>query len=396
MTTSLPDGQVGQAYGPITLTATGGVPPYSWSTRTPLPDGLTLSPAGALSGTPQHAGSAPFTVRVADSRGNPFTADENLSVTIARGDQQISFTSNPPTDNAVGDTWAPSAVGGGSGEPVIFLGSGACTAPDGIITFTAVGNCVVSADQAGDADWNPAATAQLTIAVTEEEFALPMVAGGALPFGTVGTPYRYMFLARGGTPPYTFTSDDLPAGLSLDPVTGVMSGTPTASGDLPFTVVVTDSRQSTPPPPPVRAAIIGPNGHRVITRALVLVVDPAAPGTSTSTGTGAPTTATRTTTRTTGTPTTATSGAVLPTGTSSTAGTSGSTTVLGTTGGSSQGVTTTIAVPTVTSTTIGSPLLAATGVDARGGLGLGTAAVLLGALLMLSARRRGPVHRRRH
>lgn len=54
----LGQGIVGTAYGPVSLTATGGAgPPYTW-TATDLPSGLTLSVSGVLSGTPSNTGSA--------------------------------------------------------------------------------------------------------------------------------------------------------------------------------------------------------------------------------------------------------------------------------------------------------------------------------------------------
>jgi len=48
----LPEARVGEAYQ-VTLVATGGVPPYSWSLASgTLPDGLGLSTGGVLSGVP--------------------------------------------------------------------------------------------------------------------------------------------------------------------------------------------------------------------------------------------------------------------------------------------------------------------------------------------------------
>lgn len=51
-----------------------------------------------------------------------------------------------------------------------------------------------------------------------------------LPAGTVGTAYSFTLTATGGVPPYSFVTTagfTLPAGLSLNSSTGVISGTPT-------------------------------------------------------------------------------------------------------------------------------------------------------------------------
>jgi hypothetical protein len=66
-TSTLPDGKVGEAYSQ-TLAATGGATPYSWSlTWGGLPDGLNLSSAGVVSGTPTNYGTFSFIVQVTDN-----------------------------------------------------------------------------------------------------------------------------------------------------------------------------------------------------------------------------------------------------------------------------------------------------------------------------------------
>src|SRR5579859_1306132 len=58
---SLHVGEVGIAYAPVTVGASGGTPPYKWSIcGGNLPGGLTLSTGGKLSGTPTAAGGSTF------------------------------------------------------------------------------------------------------------------------------------------------------------------------------------------------------------------------------------------------------------------------------------------------------------------------------------------------
>ncbi|MET8231463.1 fibronectin type III domain-containing protein [Micromonospora sp. NPDC005298] len=63
------------------------------------------------------------------------------------------------------------------------------------------------------------------------------------PPGRAYDPYRYQLTVTGGTAPFAWSvsAGNLPAGLTLDPVSGLLSGTPTVSGTFPFTVRVTDS-----------------------------------------------------------------------------------------------------------------------------------------------------------
>lgn len=87
----LPSGKVGDAYGtvtpstPVTLTASGGTPPYTWSTTVtpPLPTGLSINAAGTISGTPTVSETSvahQFTVSDSTTTG---TAVKILNLTIA-------------------------------------------------------------------------------------------------------------------------------------------------------------------------------------------------------------------------------------------------------------------------------------------------------------------------
>jgi hypothetical protein len=68
--TSVSNGQVGHGYPSVQFTASGGsvTPPFTW-TATGLPDGLSVSPSGVLSGAPTEAGTFYFTLTLTDSTG---------------------------------------------------------------------------------------------------------------------------------------------------------------------------------------------------------------------------------------------------------------------------------------------------------------------------------------
>jgi hypothetical protein len=69
----------------------------------------------------------------------------------------------------------------------------------------------------------------------------------SLPNGLVGNPYSLTLDGVGGVIPYTWSVSQgtLPGGLSLNPTSGAISGTPTNSGTYDFTIHVFDSE--TPP-----------------------------------------------------------------------------------------------------------------------------------------------------
>jgi Putative Ig domain len=82
--TTLPNATLNTAYS-ATLTAAGGVTPYTFSlaNSTSLPAGLTLSSAGTISGTPTKAGSTAFSVQVVDSSTpTPLSQTGSLSITV--------------------------------------------------------------------------------------------------------------------------------------------------------------------------------------------------------------------------------------------------------------------------------------------------------------------------
>ena len=83
---SLPvhNGEVGIGYLAVTLTATGGVAPYTWAVAGgKFPPGLNLSPAGVITGKNTTAGKFPFQVKVTDATGATATGNTSIGVFAA-------------------------------------------------------------------------------------------------------------------------------------------------------------------------------------------------------------------------------------------------------------------------------------------------------------------------
>jgi Putative Ig domain len=89
LTGSLPNAILGVPYTQ-TLTATGGITPYTYQISAgSLPAGLSLSTGGVISGTPTAPGASSFTVKVTDTETTPQTASLPL----------VFLVVYPPTPN---------------------------------------------------------------------------------------------------------------------------------------------------------------------------------------------------------------------------------------------------------------------------------------------------------
>jgi hypothetical protein len=94
---SLPHGTVGEAYHAL-ITATGGAYPtytFSLAPGSSLPDGLSLSGHGKITGTPSAAGTFDFTVSVNDPVLKQYTIVVENAGTNGAGQEPISATGTP-------------------------------------------------------------------------------------------------------------------------------------------------------------------------------------------------------------------------------------------------------------------------------------------------------------
>ncbi|HSE96724.1 MAG TPA: putative Ig domain-containing protein [Blastocatellia bacterium] len=252
--TLLPAAAVGVPYR-VELKATAGTAPYNWFRKGKvkkigvLPDGITLSSQGVLSGTPNTQATYTFLIRVKDATGKQ--ASKSLTIEVGP----------PPPPLAIMTEVLPSALQGlpysarleaGGGAPPYSWSIESGLLPDGL-TMNEAGVITGRASTIGATTFvvrlrdavGTSSVRQFFISVAPPPPPL-VIQTVQLPETAAEQDYTTSLQAAGGVPPYTWSimSGSLAAGLNLS-ASGVISGTPTAPGTSVFVVRVTDSAQQT-------------------------------------------------------------------------------------------------------------------------------------------------------
>ena len=168
------------------LRSQGGTAPYSYSVAGgQLPAGLSLSTEGEISGVPEMAGTFAFIAQVTDANGFADTAD--LSLKVEAGLQVIHDMATDPAEPvfATGGTFLVSAQGGQSGNPLLY-GSGSpaiCSVVGNVVTMLDAGTCVLTIDQAGNAQYLAAQQAVLQVDIAAAMPSLTWLDGIAKVYG---------------------------------------------------------------------------------------------------------------------------------------------------------------------------------------------------------------------
>lgn len=98
---TLPGGIIDQAYS-IRLSAAGGWPGYIWSLKSgALPQGVSLTPDGAISGTLTASGSSTFVIQVADSVGTIFSLPLTITASPPPSGSDITLVNRGPVAKAL-------------------------------------------------------------------------------------------------------------------------------------------------------------------------------------------------------------------------------------------------------------------------------------------------------
>ncbi|MBG6103361.1 hypothetical protein IW249_003775 [Micromonospora vinacea] len=182
---------------------------------------------GTGAASPPSAAVVPYTVPGAPT---------NASATAGTNAATVSWTAPANGGSPITGYTVTPYLGATAQTPQVFSG----TATTQIVTGLTAGATYtfrVAATNAGGTGPQSAPSASVTVN------ASPTLTFPPPPPGKAYDPYQYQLTVTGGTGPFTWSvsAGSLPAGLTLDPVTGLLSGTPTVSGTFPFTVRVTDS-----------------------------------------------------------------------------------------------------------------------------------------------------------
>jgi len=180
-TAFLPVGTVGYSYS-TTVAASGGTGPYSWSVADgSLPPGLVLGGSGELTGVPEGAAEAQFTVQVQDAAGRVV----ERSFTAETINPLVILTPLLPTGTTGSDYSFTMSGSGGRAPHTWSVSSGAL--PSGL---------TLSADGLIGGTPTVVTQAQLTISVTDAD---GRVAAFPYVLNTLIGQVRQTVVARGGT-----------------------------------------------------------------------------------------------------------------------------------------------------------------------------------------------------
>lgn len=168
--------------------------------------------------------------------GNGPSAEQSFTVTGTNLTDNITATA--PTN------WEVSATSGSG-----FNTTATLPAAGGTVYTRLVSGLAVNPSYSGNIALTSTGATPVDVAVSGSVTpmpALPSVTAASLN-GTVGTAYTYQIIATENPDSYTLASGSLPAGLSLNTTTGIISGTPTSAGTFTANITATNAAGTSAP-----------------------------------------------------------------------------------------------------------------------------------------------------
>jgi hypothetical protein len=158
----------------------------------------------------------------------------------------FNATTVPTTKLAYLDVFDPSVGAQPAGAETLHALDAAVTSNFSLTT----GNCTwygCSENPGGSVYYDASSPAAVILDVNGFlDYANLRVATASLPLAYDAIPYTATLTGVGGQPPYTWAVTGLPAGITVNAKTGVISGTTTAAqGAYPLTITLTDSAKTT-------------------------------------------------------------------------------------------------------------------------------------------------------
>jgi hypothetical protein len=209
-----------------------GTSPITYSVYSgSLPSSITLNTStGAITGTTAASGSYSFTIRATNSWGY---VEKAFSGTIY---EAPSWTDSSIANMIYGQAYSDGVTA--SGYPAVTYSVFAGALPSGIVLNSSTGAITGTSSTAGSYSFTikaENAAGSVTQMFTDDLFVTPSWTDNTLAAFTYNTAYSDGVSAT-GSPPYTISSGSLPTGLSLNPSSGAVTGTPTYYGTYSFQI----------------------------------------------------------------------------------------------------------------------------------------------------------------
>jgi hypothetical protein len=220
-------GTVGRAFS-YQITASNGPTSYN---AAGLPAGLSVNTgSGVISGTPTTVGSNSVTISASNASGTgtaaltlivgvagipAITSSTTASGTVGSAfSYQITASNSPTNYNAAG---LPAGLSVNTGSGLI----------SGTPTTVGTNSVIISASNANGTGSN-------TLTLIVNAAGTPAITSSTTASGTVGSAFSYQITANNS--PASYNATGLPAGLSVNTSSGVISGTPTTAGASSVTI----------------------------------------------------------------------------------------------------------------------------------------------------------------